>query len=156
LNLFANLSIVQVSCATAQPSPIYGVLPVATNADGSLNTCANPALYGSTVSLFVHGAGFYGTAPQVLPNVQAQAGACPAQVTNTSMLNGFVYKVDLTLPPAADGCIEDFLDETYFPITLTYNGTPVGPFYVPADLGGPVLNFPPPGQSMPMIVYVKP
>jgi uncharacterized protein (TIGR03437 family) len=156
LNLFANLSMAQVSCATAQPSPIYGVLPVATNADGSLNTCAHPALYGSTVSLFVHGAGFYGTAPPAQLNVQALAGACQAQVTNTSLINEFVYKVDLALPPAAGGCIEDFLDETYFPITLTYSGAPVGPFYVPADLGGPVLNFPPPGQSMPMIVYVRP
>jgi hypothetical protein len=62
----------------------------------------------------------------------------------------------VALPPAPGGCIEDFLDKTYFPITLTYNGAPIGPFYVPADLGGPVLNFTPPGQSMPMIVYVKP
>jgi uncharacterized protein (TIGR03437 family) len=156
LNLFADLSMVQVSCATAQPAPIYGVLPVATNADGSLNTCSNPALYGSTVSLFVHGTGFYGTAPPAQLNVQALAGMCPAQVTNTSLINEFVYKVDLALPSAAEGCIEDFLDETYFPITLTSNGARVGPFYVPSDGGVPVLNFTPPGQSMPMIVYVKP
>jgi len=41
------------------------------------------------------------------------------------------------------------------PIGLFYNNAPVGPLAVPADLAGPLVSFSPPGQPMPMIVWVK-
>jgi uncharacterized protein (TIGR03437 family) len=56
MNLFADLSPAQVSCPAALVigNPIQ---PVALNADGSANSCANPAKYGSAVSFFMHGVG---------------------------------------------------------------------------------------------------
>jgi uncharacterized protein (TIGR03437 family) len=56
LNLFANLMAGQSSCGGVSPSN-QGYQPVANNADGTLNSCANPAPAGSTVSFYMHGIG---------------------------------------------------------------------------------------------------
>jgi uncharacterized protein (TIGR03437 family) len=159
LNLFANLSSSNINCANAFTTAT-GFQPVATNADGSLNSCTNPAAYGSTVSFFLHGAGGIGGPAGQLLNLQVTAGSCSAAVTNTSLIDGFVYKVDVSLPVSLLPCDEEYSynqGENYFPVTFTsYNGAPVGPFYVPADLAGPVLSFSPPGIAMPMVVWVTP
>src|ERR1019366_2628260 len=90
----------QVSCPAALVigNPIQ---PVAMNADGSANSCANPAKYGSTVSFFMHGVGgdtFGFQPPQQLGlNVEALVGYCPTTVTNAWLINNFVYKVDVTM-----------------------------------------------------------
>ncbi|MBZ5592797.1 MAG: SBBP repeat-containing protein [Acidobacteriia bacterium] len=156
LNLFADLSSNQISCPNA-PTAV-GFQPLATNADGSLNSCTNPARFGSTVSFFVHGVGGFGSPPPQLLNLQASVGPCSAAVTNASLIDGFVYKVDVSLPASPLPCIEVFGSsqvESYFAVALSFNGAPVGPLFVPADAAGPVLNFSPPGIPMPMIVWVK-
>lgn len=157
MNVFANLSASEIPCANSITAT--GFQPVAMNADGSMNSCKNPAAYGSTVSFFLHGAGGVGSPSSQLQNLQVLAGSCSAAVTNTSLIDDFVYKVDVSLPATLLPCDEDFgvgQGENFIPVTFTsYNGAPVGPLFVPANLAGPVLNFSPPGQPMQMVVWAK-
>ena len=154
MNLFATLTSNEVACA-ARGEIENGFQPVAANTDGSLNSCANPAKYGSTVSFFMHGVGAeqLGFPPaQQLLNVQAFVGLCTATVTNTSLIDSFVYKVDVSMPPTLLPCAEDYSEtsvENSFAVTFNYNGETVGPHVVP----GGIVNFSP-GQPMPMIVWV--
>jgi uncharacterized protein (TIGR03437 family) len=152
LNLFADLS----------SNPYSGVIgigfqPVAMNADGSENSYANPAKYGSTVSFFMHGAGgdTFGFQPlQRLLNVQAFVYNCPATVTNASLINSFIYQVDVTLPTSLLPCSQYYsnMTENSFFLTFSYNGNTVGPLFVPFSNGGPVINLP--SEAMPMTVWV--
>jgi len=155
LNLFANLSTDQNPCPNfASTAP--GFQPLAINADGSTNSCTNPAKAGSTVSFFVHGAGGFGSPPSPLVNLHASFGfGCTALVTNASLISGFVYKVDVSLPASIAPCDEVLSGSEGVPLTLSYNDAPVGPLYIPANLAGPVLSFSPPGQPMQMIVWVN-
>ena len=152
LNLFANLTSPETSCASATFNG-NGAQPLALNADGSVNSCSNPAKYGSTVSLFVEGAGGYSSPPPQSLFPQALVGVCAAAVPNASLIDGFVYKVDVTMPGAQFPCAEDYSatpqTETGFPVTLSYNGLPVGPLYVPGA-AFPVTNNP-----IPVIVWVS-
>jgi uncharacterized protein (TIGR03437 family) len=158
MNLFANLSSNQVSCqAGFIISGANGFQPLAVNGDGSTNSCANPAKYGSTVSFFMHGVGyeFIQPPPQLL-NVQALVGACSATITNASLIDSFVYKVDVTMPVSLLPCAQAYngsTAENAFAVTFQYNGAAVGPRVVPVPNGGPIINFAP-GEPMPMIVWV--
>jgi uncharacterized protein (TIGR03437 family) len=152
LNLFADLSPAQVSCPDGVTigNPIQ---PVALNADGSPNSCGNPAKYGSTVSFFMHGVGgdaFASQPPQQLSNVQALVGWCSATITNASLINNFVYKVDLTLPATLLPCAQSYtnLPVNSFYVTFSYNGNIVGPRSVPFNVG-PIMN-----SAMLMTVWV--
>jgi uncharacterized protein (TIGR03437 family) len=155
LNLFADLSTDQGPCPAVLIG--YGYPPVAMNADGSTNSCTNPAKYGSTVSFLMHGVG--GDAlgfqpPQQLSNVEAFVYNCPATVSNASLVDGFIYKVDVTLPPSLLPCspYSGNLPENSFFVTFSYNGNPVGPLYVPFPAGAPIMYLP--GQPIPMNVWV--
>ncbi len=153
LNLFADLSANEISCPSAH-STANGFQPVAANADGSFNSCTNPAQFGSTVSFFVHGIGEF--PPPQLRSLQAFVGICSATVTNASMINGFVYKVDVVLPASLLPCAESHSPsqaENELNVTLSYNGAPVGPLALPPGSGGPIINFSP-GKPLPMIVWV--
>ena len=153
MNLFADLSPAQVSCPAALVigNPIQ---PVAMNADGSANSCANPAKYGSTVSFFMHGVGgdtFGFQPPQQLGlNVEALVGYCPTTVTNAWLINNFVYKVDVTMPASPLPCAQasSSFAVNFFSVTFSYDGLTVGPLSVPFG-GGPAMNF-----AMPMTVWV--
>jgi uncharacterized protein (TIGR03437 family) len=158
MNLFATLTSNQTSCTPAEQIA-NGFQPVATNADGSPNSCTNPAQLGSTVSFFMHGVGAeqLGFPPaQQLFNLEALIGECSVPVANASLIDGFVYKVDLSVPPTllpcGDGYDEDSAENS-FSVTFNYNGETVGPRVVPAPNGGPTTNFAP-GQPLPMIVWV--
>lgn len=156
LNIFANLTTNLNPCPSV-PSTSLGFQPLAVNADGSTNSCATPAKAGSIVSLFVHGAGGFGSPPPQLVNLHASLEfGCTALVTNAALISSFVYKVDVSLPASLAACGEDFSGTQGVPLTLSYNDAPVGPFYIPADLAGPVLNFSPPGVPMPMTVWISP
>ena len=151
-NLFANLASNEVPCPRAGIID-NGFQPVATNADGSLNSCENPAQYGSVVSFFVHGVG-----PPVgqLPGVQATVGQCSAAVENTSVVDGLVYKMDVRLPGSLLPCATGYSDlsaENGLAVTLSYGGAPVGPLFLPSGGAGPIVTAAP-GQPMPMIVWV--
>jgi uncharacterized protein (TIGR03437 family) len=154
MNLFTTLTSNQISCDTQFAN---GFQPLATNADGSLNSCTNPAKLGSTVSFYMHGVGAesLGFPPaQQLFNVQAFVGQCSAAGTDASLIDGFVYKVDVSLPPALLPCATSYSTTSVvnpFPVTFNYNGETVGPRAVPN--GGPIINFAP-GQPLPMIVWV--
>ena len=155
LNLFADLSSSLNPCPDAALTDV-GFHPVAENADGSKNSCTNPAAAGSVVSLFVHGAGGFGAPPVPLLNLHASIGAgCTALVTNTTLLKGIVYKLEVSLPVTFESCGEHFSGTAGIPLTRSYNDAPVGPFNIPADLAGPALSFSPPGDPMRMIVWVK-
>ena len=71
-------------------------------------------------------------------------------------MNGFVYQVDVRLPgsllPRATS-YSRLSAENSFPMTLSYNGAPVGPLTVPSGGAGPIVTAAP-GQPMPMIVWV--
>jgi uncharacterized protein (TIGR03437 family) len=157
MNLFATLTSNEISCAPAKQIA-NGFQPVATNANGLPNSCTNPAQLGSTVSFFMHGVGAeqLGFPPaKQLFNLEALVGECSVPVTNASLIDGFVYKVDVSVPPllpCGDGYNEDSA-ENPFSVTFTYNGETVGPRVVPAPNGGPIINFAP-GQPLPMIVWV--
>jgi uncharacterized protein (TIGR03437 family) len=151
LNLFADLSTSALACPGL--GTIGGFQPVATNADGSFNTCANPAKYGSTVSLYAHGVGAFqlGFPPaSELLNVQASVGNCSALVPNTTLWGDYVYKIDVVLPASQTPCGQNFgpRTENVFSVSLNYNGLPVGPLVVP------VSGFPTAAQSMQMTVWV--
>jgi uncharacterized protein (TIGR03437 family) len=155
LNLFADLSSNVEPCPNV-PSAQIGFRPLATNADGSANSCANPAKAGSTVSLFVHGAGGFASPPAQLVNLHASIGfGCTALVTNASLMTGFVYKVDVSLPATLTPCNVSFTGTQGIPLALRYNDAPVGPLNIPANLAGPVLSFSPPGDPMWMIVWIE-
>ena len=68
-----------------------------------------------------------------LQNLQVLAGSCSAAVTNTSLVDGFVYKVDVSLPSSLLPCDENF-------------SVSPGENYIPSDFhklqrraGGPVV-----------------
>jgi uncharacterized protein (TIGR03437 family) len=155
LNLFADLASIQFPCDALA---VYaGFQPVAMNADGSPNLCSNPARYGSTVSFFMHGAGgdtFGFQPPQHLSNLQAFVGSCSATVTDASLIDGFIYKVDVTLPASQAPCSDIYGNgspETQFFVTFTYNGNAVGPVYPQYVNGGSIVNL----QPMLMDVWVR-
>ncbi len=77
---------------------ISGLQPLALNSDGTLNSCANPAASGSTITLFLHGLGV--TAPAQSTGAISQAavdltpsGALPlasAKVLSTTTVPGAI------------------------------------------------------------------
>jgi len=158
MNLFANLTSDEITCAAAGQSA-NGFQPLALNADGSANSCTNPAKYGSPVPFFMHGVGaeqFGLTPPQQLLDMQAFVSFCSATVTNATLMEGFVYKVDVIMPATQQPCAQDYSElspEAAFAVYFTYNGETVGPRVVPVP-GGPIMNFAP-GEPMPMIVWVS-
>lgn len=156
MNLFADLNSDEQICQTADIIA-NGFQPVALNADGSLNSCANPAKLGSSVSFFMHGVGGeqLGLPPaQQLTNVEAFVGPCAVPVTSASLGANYVYQVSVTMPDSVPTCSLGYglQPENPFSVTFSYNGLPVGPRTVP-NPGSPIINFAP-NQPMPMIVWV--
>jgi uncharacterized protein (TIGR03437 family) len=155
-NLFANLMAGQISCGGASPSN-QGYQPVANNADGTLNSCANPAPAGSTVSFYMHGTGAsqlgFPPAGQI-SDLSATVGDCSAQVTSAALIGDFVYQVEVTMPASPSACTGEpgATPKYQFPVTFNYNGAIVGPYIVPAP-GALSLDFAP-GEPMTMMVYV--
>jgi uncharacterized protein (TIGR03437 family) len=161
LNLFANLMAGQTSCGGASPDN-QGYQPVANNADGKPNSCANPAQAGSAVSFYMHGIGAIqlGFGPtQQISDLTATVGYCSAQVINAALIGDFVYQVDVNMPTSPPACagVPGTSAKYQLPVTFYYNGeivgSIVGPFVVPS-LGALSVDFAP-GRPMPMMVYVK-
>jgi uncharacterized protein (TIGR03437 family) len=151
LNVFAQLNSNQIDCPSFN-AIINGFQPTAMNADGSMNSCSNPAKFGSTVSFFVHGVG-YSPAPQTLSGVEAAIGNCLVPAANASLITAFVYKVDIPLPDALLPCATTYSltsVENPFQVTLSSGGVPMGPRVVPSP-GGVIVAA---GQPMPMVIWV--
>jgi uncharacterized protein (TIGR03437 family) len=152
-NLFANLSATVGTCVGTIITNT-GFQPLAQNADGSLNSCANPAKLGSTVSFFVDGAGGNTSVPLALV---ASIGECSATAYG-SVIDGFVYKMETPLPSSLKSCAVSSVSTPgavfSLPVTFSSNDTPVGPVYViPPPLQGPIVDFTA-SQSMTMILWV--
>ena len=164
LNLFANVMAGQSLCSGAQPAN-QGYPPVAFNADGTPNSCANPAPAGTPVSFFVEGigAGQLGFPPNPqIPDLTATVGDCSAQVAGANLTAEYVYKVDVIMPASPLACSGGPMAGSKYQlrVVFTYGGSfgrswaSVGPFTVPS-LGSLPVGFAP-GQQMPVNVYVKP
>lgn len=156
LNVFANLASNEVSCPGGTINA-NGFQPLAMNADGSLNSCANPAKPGSTVSFFVDGVGTVSgqLPPPALPvGLVALVSECWAPVEGTTLIDGFVYQVDVQLPTSTSCALQYGSGGAALGVTFSYNGVSIGPLVVPPPSGGPVVNFTP-GQPMPMIVWTS-
>ena len=71
--------------ATCNGTSIAGLQPLAFNADGSANSCANPAAAGSTVTVFLNGLGVT-TPPQITGAISPSAIAIgPVAATATAL-----------------------------------------------------------------------
>ena len=161
LNLFANLMAGQSSCPGASLSDL-GYQPVATNADGTFNSCTNPAPAGSTVSFYMHGIGANQLGfPPVgqIGDLTATVGYCSALVTSAALIGDFVYQVNVAMPASPSACTGQpgATPEYQFPVIFNYSGpivsgAIVGPFVVPLP-GSLSLSFAP-GEPMTMMVYV--
>ncbi len=65
------------TCVMEDSASVNGLLPLAFNSDGSLNTCLNPAAPGSVVTLFLNGVGST-SAPVITANGGITVVAVPA------------------------------------------------------------------------------
>jgi uncharacterized protein (TIGR03437 family) len=157
LNVFAQLNSNLISCPMGNLNA-NGFQPTALNADGSMNSCSNPAKLGSIVSFFVEGVGAVQLGfppPQTLSGVEAAIGNCTVPAANASLITGFVYQVDIPLPDMIVPCATSYSltsMENSFEITLSSGTVPMGPRVIPTP-GGPIINFAP-GQPMPLVVWV--
>jgi uncharacterized protein (TIGR03437 family) len=77
--------------ATCNATNIAGVQPLAFNADGSANSCANPAPAGSTVTVFLNGLGV--TSP-----AQLTGAISPAAIAISPVASSTTALVTETLP----------------------------------------------------------
>jgi uncharacterized protein (TIGR03437 family) len=157
LSLFANLQGGPGSCGGAAPGG-QGFPPVAKNADGSANSCTNPAQAGSTVSFLMQGVGAIqlGFPPtEQISDLTATLGFCSAQVVKAALVGNFVYRVEVAIPASLADCAGITAPDGRYQLqaTFNYNGTPVGPFGVPVPQAS--YFFATPGQPIPMTVYLK-
>jgi uncharacterized protein (TIGR03437 family) len=100
------------TCTTENAASVNGLLPLAFNSDGSVNTCLNPAAPGTSVSLILNGLGVT-TAPTITATPQltlASVVALPGAVSG-------IWDVTLQIPAGqAAGGVQ---------VTLTANGLAV-------------------------------
>ena len=100
------------TCTAEDAASLNGLLPLAFNSDGSVNTCLNPATPGSALSLFLNGPGVAAapivtaTVPLTVASVSALPGAIPG-----------IWQVSLQIPAGqAAGGLQ---------VSLTAGGIPV-------------------------------
>jgi uncharacterized protein (TIGR03437 family) len=74
-----------------------GFIPLALNADGSVNTSTNPAAHGSVISVFVNG---LAPDPEVTSAPIQLSAVDGWSVMNIVQVNPFVLRVELQTPPA--------------------------------------------------------
>jgi uncharacterized protein (TIGR03437 family) len=84
------------TCTMVDSASVNGLLPVALNADASLNTCLNAAPAGSTVTLFLQGLGSVSA-----PVVTANKGMTVTSVSPLPAAVSGVWKVNLQIPSNA-------------------------------------------------------
>ncbi len=80
---------------------------MALNADGTVNSCSDPAPSGTAISLFVNGLGVNSSFSNVQPWTASQIpisltiGRWSAEVVRVTAQNPFVWQVDALIPAAA-------------------------------------------------------
>ena len=99
------------TCTSQSSASVNGLLPLAFNPDGSVNTCLNPTVAGSAVSLFLNGLGVTSAPVVTVPK--------PLTVAAVSALRGAipsVWQVSLQIPTGqAAGGVQ---------VSLTADGVP--------------------------------
>jgi len=88
----AKPSLALAICTMESAASVNGVLPVALNPDGSVNTCLNPALAGSIVTLFLNGLGATSS-----PVVTANAGTVVSVSAMANAISG-IWEVNFQIP----------------------------------------------------------
>ena len=109
----------------------FGPAAVALNADGTLNDCSNPAIAGSTVTVFLNGLGTV-TPPLATGAIAAAPPVplIPAVVASDSKLGPLTSTV-LSLPGAIDGVAQlrlqlpQGLPRGPYPVAVMLDGTPL-------------------------------
>jgi uncharacterized protein (TIGR03437 family) len=123
-NLLAEVAQTATDCSGGA----QGLILIATNADGSRNSCTNPAKLGSIISFYVHGTGVpFGTCfcfDETLGNASAA-------VVNVSDVNTFLTRVDVQLPTSFATARATFASVGAFEPGLRMYRTPVGPVTLP-------------------------
>lgn len=122
-NLFAHPGPQVAGCAFGQ-----GFTPVATNADGTTNSCENPAKLETVVSFYVHGLGV-----SACLCFDVTLGTIPAAIANVVAVNGYVTRVDVMLPDSLSGADVGLDKLGGFYVNVRLNGALVGPMTPPVD-----------------------
>jgi uncharacterized protein (TIGR03437 family) len=146
--LFADLfASPPASCTQGYPPPV-----LARNADGSINSCLQPAKPASTISLYLNGVGI-GTVVYfgffTIFDFDVVINGASAEVVDVANENDWVTRVDVRLPAsltATPGTAQGFN------VTMRESGLPVGPLSLTPGLS-PYLAA---GTSMPLIIWVEP
>jgi uncharacterized protein (TIGR03437 family) len=99
------------TCIMESSASVNGLLPLALNPDGSVNTCLNPAPAGSTLTLFLNGLGV--TSPLVV----AGNGVTVVSVSTVTGAISGVWQLSIQLPANAGAGGNQ--------ISLTVGGVPV-------------------------------
>lgn len=95
------------ACTNQSPASVNGLLPLALNPDGSVNTCLNPTSAGSTVTLFLNGS----------PPVVTANGATVISVSPAAGAISGIWQLSIQMPANAGSGGNR--------ISLTAGGTPV-------------------------------
>ena len=125
-NLFADRAPSPSECIGVT----QGLVLLATNADGSRNTCSTRSKLGSVVSVYLHGVGL---GDPVAAAFQALAGSQSVTVVGVSTLDEFITRVDVQLPQSFTGASALWGQGTVggFAFALRQNSMPVGPLTPP-------------------------
>jgi len=134
------------SCTQGFPPPV-----LARNADGSINSCSQPAKPGSTISLYLNGVGigtegYFGFFSIFDSDVVINGAS--AEVVNLANENDWVTRVDVRLPAS----LAATPGTQAFNVTVRESGLPVGPLSLTPGLS-PYLAA---GASVPLSIWVEP
>ncbi len=153
-SLFADLSGAVTQCTIGTLTYYSSFNVFALNADGTVNSCSNPATVGSTVSLFVNGMGANGIAAPWLPSaipVAVRIGYWSAEVTSVVAQTPFVWQMNVIVPEAlatgAQSAANVAMD-----MDFTTGVTAVGPFAVAGTQGAEASA----GMPIPVTLWVIP
>jgi uncharacterized protein (TIGR03437 family) len=83
------------TCTMENAASVNGLLPLAFNQDGSVNTCLNPAAPGSIVNLFLNGLG------ATTPPVVTAGGLTVVSVSAPAGASSGVWQVNIQIPAGA-------------------------------------------------------
>jgi uncharacterized protein (TIGR03437 family) len=87
--------------ATCNGTSIAGLQPLAFNADGSANSCANPAPAGSAVTIFLNGLGVTTPLQVMIGPVAGSTAALPTQVLPGEIASVVQVQVTVASPSSA-------------------------------------------------------
>ncbi len=146
-SLFADLfASPPASCTQGYPPPA-----LARNADGSINSCLQPAKSGSTISLYLNGVGI-GTEDYFdffsIFDFDVVINGGSAEVVNVAHENDWVTRMDVRLPAS----LKATPGTQAFNLTVRESGLPVGPLSLTPRLS-PYL---PAGTSQPLVIWIEP